>query len=138
MATDEPEPEVLVDALHHAREHLTVEQALYLLRTLVFDYDADPYVRSLVDNREVFIVFALNPDGWAYDLTGGPYVGWRKNRQPNPGSGDVGVDLNRNYDYGWGCCGGSSGSPAAWNYRGPAPFSAGRCKSLKLTPLAVP
>jgi hypothetical protein len=124
VATDEPEPEVLVDALHHAREHLTVEQALYLLRTLVFDYDADPYVRSLVDNREVFIVFALNPDGWAYDLTGGPYVGWRKNRQPNPGSGHVGVDLNRNYDYGWGCCGGSSGSPAAWNYRGPAPFSA--------------
>ena len=28
VATDENEPEVLFDALHHAREHLTVEQAL--------------------------------------------------------------------------------------------------------------
>ena len=27
VATDENEPEVLFDALHHAREHLTVEQA---------------------------------------------------------------------------------------------------------------
>ena len=28
VATDEDEPEVLIDALHHAREHLTTEQAL--------------------------------------------------------------------------------------------------------------
>ena len=28
VATDEAEPEVLIDALHHAREHLTIEQAL--------------------------------------------------------------------------------------------------------------
>ncbi|TMF41223.1 MAG: zinc carboxypeptidase, partial [Chloroflexi bacterium] len=25
VATDEPEPEIMFDALHHAREHLTVE-----------------------------------------------------------------------------------------------------------------
>ena len=131
VTTDEPEPEVLVDALHHAREHLTVEQALYLLRTLVLDYDVDPAVRRLVDEREVFIVFALNPDGWAYDLTGGPYIGWRKNREPNPGSPYVGVDLNRNYDYNWACCGGSSGNPAAWNYRGPGPFSATETRVLR-------
>ena len=31
VASDEAEPEILFDALHHAREHLTVEQALYLL-----------------------------------------------------------------------------------------------------------
>jgi carboxypeptidase T len=29
VAVDEPEPEVLVDALHHARERLSLEQALY-------------------------------------------------------------------------------------------------------------
>ena len=124
VATDEAEPEVLVDALHHAREHLTVEQALYLLDTLVVDYDTDATVKRLVDEREIFIIFALNPDGWAYDLTGNPYVGWRKNRQPNAGSAHVGIDLNRNYDYLWGCCGGSSGSPSAWNYRGSGPFTA--------------
>ena len=131
VAIDEAEPEVLVDALHHAREHLTVEQAIYLLRVLVLDYDTDATVQRLVNERETFIVFALNPDGWAYELTGSPYVGWRKNREPNPGYGHVGVDLNRNYDYLWGCCNGSSGNPAAWNYRGPAPFSATEARVLR-------
>ena len=36
-----------------------------------------------------------------------------------PARAYVGTDLNRNYDYHWGCCGGSSRNPAAWNYRGP-------------------
>ncbi len=31
VADDENEPEVLFDALHHAREHLTVEQALAVM-----------------------------------------------------------------------------------------------------------
>jgi hypothetical protein len=37
---------------------------------------------------------------------------WRKNTHPvscaDPNS--WGIDLNRNYPYNWGCCGGSSGS----------------------------
>lgn len=123
VTVDENEPEVLVDALHHSGEHLTVEQALYLLRTLTHDYASDPTVHRLVDSREIWIVFAVNPDGWAYDLTGNPYRGWRKNRQATPGSSAIGTDINRNYDYHWGCCGGSSSSPAAWNYRGPSAFS---------------
>jgi putative cell wall-binding protein len=131
VAVDEPEPEVLVDALHHAREHLTVEQALYLLDVLVGDYERDPTVRRLVDEREVFIVFALNPDGWAFDLGGSPYRGWRKNRQPNAGTSAVGTDLNRNYGYRWGCCGGSSGNPSAFNYRGPAPWSAPETRVMR-------
>ena len=110
VATDEAEPEVLIDALHHAREHLTTEQALYLLKTLTHDYASDSVVKRLVDTREIWIIFALNPDGLQYDLTGSPYRAWRKNRQPNPGSSHIGTDLNRNYDYDWGCCGGSSGS----------------------------
>ena len=72
---------MLVDALHHAREHLTTEQALALLRWLTRDYGTDETVTRLVDTREVFIIFALNPDGMRYDLTGAPYRAWRKNRQ---------------------------------------------------------
>jgi hypothetical protein len=124
VAVDETEPEVLVDALHHARERLTLEQALFLLRTLTRDYATDPAVRAVVDSRETWIIFSVNPDGHVYDLGGSPYRLWRKNRQANLGSRFVGTDLNRNYDYRWGCCGGSSSNPAAWNYRGPAPFSA--------------
>ena len=67
-------------------------------------------MRSLVNGREIFIIFALNPDGMRFDLTGDPFRAWRKNRQPNAGSTAVGTDLNRNYGYKWGCCGGSSGN----------------------------
>jgi len=131
VAVDEPEPEVLVDALHHARERLSLEQALAFLATLTGDYATDPAVRAVVDAREVWIIFSLNPDGHVYDVAGFPMRLWRRNRQPTPGTGYVGTDLNRNYDYRWGCCGGSSGNPAAWNYRGPAPFSAPETRALR-------
>jgi carboxypeptidase T len=124
VGTDEDEPEVLFDALHHAREHLTVEQALAILRWMTNGYGSDARVTRLVDRRETWIVFMVNPDGGQYDLTGSPYRGWRKNRQPNAGSSHIGTDLNRNYDYHWACCGGSSGSTASLTYRGPKPFSA--------------
>ena len=129
--TDEAEPEVLVDALHHAREHLTIEQALYLLHVLTADYASDATVRRLVDTREIYIIFAVNPDGWAYDLLPTGYRGWRKNRQPTPGSSAIGTDVNRNYDYRWGCCGGSSGNPTAWNYRGPSAFSTPEARAVR-------
>ncbi|HXG26974.1 MAG TPA: M14 family metallopeptidase [Candidatus Binatia bacterium] len=130
VAADEDEPEVLVDALHHGDEHLAAEQALYLLHVLAGDDGIDEQVTALVDAREVWIVFMLNPDGAQYDLTGDPYRGWRKSRQRHPSSSSVGTDLNRNYDYRWGCCGGSSGSPASRNYRGWRPFSAPESRAL--------
>ncbi len=131
VADDEAEPEVLIDALHHAREHLTTEQALAVLRWLTDDYGTDETVTRLVDTREVWLVFALNPDGMRYDLTGDPFRAWRKNRQPNAGSTAVGTDLNRNYSYRWACCGGSSGRKSSITYRGPAPFSAPETRAMR-------
>jgi hypothetical protein len=66
----------------------------------------------------------VNPDGGEYDHATGSYVSWRKNRQPNAGSSYVGTDLNRNWGYLWGCCGGSSGTFSSETYRGASPFSA--------------
>jgi hypothetical protein len=129
--TDEAEPEVLVDALHHAREHMSTEQALALLRWLTDDYASNAGVKRLVDSREIFIIFAMNPDGLSYDLTGSPFRAWRKNRQPNAGTTAVGTDLNRNYEYRFGCCGGSSGTPSSITYRGRAPFSTPETAALR-------
>ena len=129
--TDEAEPEVLIDALHHAREHLSTEQALAVLRWMTQDYGKDATVTRLVNGRETFIIFALNPDGMRYDLTGSPFRAWRKNRQPNAGTTAVGTDLNRNYSYHWGCCGGSSKSPSSILYRGPKAFSAPEARALR-------
>ncbi len=133
--TDESEPEFLFDALHHAREHMTVEQSLYLLHLLTNGYASDATIRNIVNTREIFIIFALNPDGFEYDLTCAgshtPYCAWRKNRQPNAGTTAIGTDLNRNYSYHWACCGGSSGNPSSILYRGSTAFSAPETRALR-------
>ena len=111
VASDESEPEVLFTAGQHAREHLTIEMALYLLHELADGYGTDSRITAIVNTREIYIVFNLNPDGSEYDIATGTYRSWRKNRQPNGGSSAVGTDLNRNWSYRWGCCGGSSSEP---------------------------
>ena len=124
VGTDEDEPEVLFTHHQHAREHLTVEMALYTLKMLTDEYGTDPQITNLVDGREIWIVFDMNPDGGEYDIATGSYVSWRKNRQPNAGTSAVGTDLNRNWGYKWGCCGGSSGTTSSETYRGASAFSA--------------
>lgn len=128
VGTDESEPEVLFTHHQHAREHLTVEMALYLLRNLTSTYATDSRVKSMLDSREIWIIPDLNPDGGEYDIANGSYRSWRKNRQPNSGSSNVGTDMNRNWDYRWGCCGGSSGSTSSETYRGTAAESAPEVK----------
>ncbi|MGW0120124.1 M14 family metallopeptidase [Streptomyces sp. NPDC003327] len=128
VATDENEPEVLFTHHQHAREHLTVEMALYLLREFGAGYGSDSRITSMVNNREIWIVPDLNPDGGEYDIASGSYRSWRKNRQPNSGSSYIGTDMNRNWNYKWGCCGGSSGSKSSDTYRGAAPESAPEVK----------
>ena len=46
MAVDENEPEVLFDGLHHAREHLSLEQTLAILRWLTTGYGTDPRITT--------------------------------------------------------------------------------------------
>ena len=117
---DENEPEVLFTYHQHAREHITVEMAMYMLNLFTGSYGADTRIKNLVDTREIWILPDVNPDGGEYDIATGSYRAWRKNRQPNSGSSYVGTDLNRNWPYSWGCCGGSSGSPSSETYRGPS------------------
>ncbi|MEV6679367.1 M14 family metallopeptidase [Streptomyces erythrochromogenes] len=130
VATDESEPEVLFTAHQHAREHLTVEMALYLLKEFTSKYGTDSRVTNAVNGREIWIVPDLNPDGGEYDIATGSYRSWRKNRQPNSGSSYVGTDENRNWNYKWGCCGGSSSSKSSETYRGAAAESAPEVKAV--------
>jgi hypothetical protein len=128
VGADENEPEVLFTHHQHAREHLTVEMAVYLLHLLADNYGTDSRITNLVNSREIWILPDLNPDGGEYDIATGSYRSWRKNRQPNSGSSSVGTDLNRNWAYNWGCCGGSSGSTSSETYRGSAGESAPEVK----------
>jgi len=124
-------PEVLYDGLHHAREHLTVEETLSIMHLFVDGYGKTNRITKLVNTRAIWIIFDVNPDGGEYDVSGGTYHFWRKNRQPNPGSSAVGTDLNRNYGYRWGCCGGSSSNPADETYRGSSAFSAPESSAVR-------
>jgi murein tripeptide amidase MpaA len=132
VGTDEAEPEILFNSQQHAREHLTVEMAIYLLDLFTDNYGSDSRITNIVNSREIWIVPTVNPDGSEYDIaTGTGYRSWRKNRQPNGGSSSVGTDLNRNWAYRWGCCGGSSGSTSSQTYRGTAAFSAPETARLR-------
>ncbi|GGM32368.1 hypothetical protein GCM10011608_16160 [Micromonospora sonchi] len=131
VAVDENEPEILFNSQQHAREHLTVEMAVYLLNLFTDNYGSDSRITNLVNNREIWIVPTVNPDGSEYDIATGSYRSWRKNRQPNSGSSYVGTDLNRNWSYNFGCCGGSSGSTSSDTYRGPSAFSAPETQALR-------
>lgn len=124
VALDEPEQEVLFDGLHHGDEHMSLEMTLAILRWLTDGYATDARIRNIVNKREIWIVFAINPDGATYDIAGtGGYRNWRKNRQPTPGSSSIGTDVNRNYPYRWGCCGGASATPSSSRFRGPEALS---------------
>ncbi|CAA9378247.1 MAG: Carboxypeptidase T [uncultured Pseudonocardia sp.] len=122
VGTDENEPEVLFTCAQHAREHLTVEMCLRIAERLVANYGSS--TAGQVNSREIWVMPMLNPDGAEYDIAAGTLRSWRKNRQPNAGTTAVGTDPNRNWGYGWGCCGGSSGSPGSDTYRGTSAFSA--------------
>lgn len=133
----ERKPEVLFDGVHHAIEALGGEMMIGILDLLADNYgkttSLGQRVTRVVDTRRVWIVFMVNPDGLQYTVSGGHLHYWRKNRQPNghlTGIG-VGTDLNRNYGYKWGCCGGSGASPTDDDYRGSAPFSAPETRAIR-------
>lgn len=125
VMADEAEPEALFIGQYHAREILTVEMLLYLLDVFTNEYDPntpDNEITQLVNTREIYLLFSVNPDGGVYDTVSGTYQYWRKNRQPNEGFGCIGTDPNRNHSYRWGGTG-ASVSPCDNTYRGAGPAS---------------
>lgn len=122
QAESEKLPVIFYMGCHHAREHLSVEMPLMLAQHLLANYGKNSDITRLVDSREIYITPIVNPDGHSYDYQDGVSGRmWRKNRHVNNG-GTYGVDLNRNYGYGWGT-GGSSKDGSSDVYMGTAPFS---------------
>ena len=99
---------MLFESLHHAREHLVVEEALRIIHLLVDNYRAKPAnatndlerrVSAIVKSREIWIVPMVNPDGGEWDISdpANGFLHWRSNRQPTPAVEQIGTDLNRNW-----------------------------------------
>ncbi len=116
-------PRFILDAQHHAREVMTSEIAKDVINYLTARYSTDTAVRRWVDNIDIWIVPMVNPDGIAYMFNTDSY--WRRNRHPG-----CAVDLNRNYDFLWNACNGSSGSCSSDTFRGTAPASEPETRGL--------
>jgi hypothetical protein len=116
-AGDSPaRPNVLFMATHHAREWVSTEVAMRLIRWI-----ADSLPPALLASRDIWVIPVENPDGYQYTFTTSRL--WRKNRRHNA-DGTYGVDPNRNYPAFWGVDdAGSSPDPGVEIYRGSAPAS---------------
>jgi hypothetical protein len=122
---NEAEPEVLYTAVHHAREAESVSQLIFYMQYLLYNYANNDTLSCLLNERAMWFVPMLNPDGYAYNYSISPDGGgmWRKNRRDNL-DGTFGVDLNRNYGHFWGYDDeGSSPFTSDNTYRGTAAFS---------------
>jgi len=130
---EEDEPAILYVACHHAEEILGVEICMYMINDLTGKYNIDSAITYWIDNREIWIVPLLNPEGHKIvmdeiDTT------WRKNKRDNNNNGifDLdydGVDLNRNYDFYWSQ--GGSPEPTSEYYRGSSPFSENETRAIR-------
>jgi len=125
---DPTKGDVVYVALHHAREWISVEVALYLADELLARYSTDATLHADMDRLQIWIIPVVNPDGYAYTATWGSCADvtsprmWRKNRRLNS-DGTFGVDLNRNWGYQWGLLSGSSNTTTDDTYHGTGAFS---------------
>lgn len=105
----------LFDGQHHAREVMTPEVVVDVAETLLQGYSTRTDISSLLESWNVWLVPSVNPDGTNIVFTDDNM--WRKNARGASRS-PHGVDINRNYDYRWNSCRGSSASTWAQDYRG--------------------
>lgn len=118
-------PRMLIFGLVHAREWISAELPFYTIKQLLEGYGTNPELTELVDTRVIWVIPITNPDGLEYSQKQSRM--WRKNRNPN-GSWSTGVDVNRNFEVGWGT--GSSSWGSSDVYRGPHHGSENETKAL--------
>ena len=126
------EPKVLYTAIHHAREPMSMSQTIFYMWYLLENYATNEEIQYLVNNTEMYFVPCINPDGYIHnqsqDTSG--FGMHRKNKNPNVGTTNPGVDLNRNYSYGWNTTG-VSGNVNNDTYPGSNAFSEPETQAIK-------
>lgn len=125
------EKEVMYSAVHHAREPNSMSATIFYMWYLLENYAGSEEIQHLLNNTEMYFVPCLNPDGYIYNELTDPNGGGmhRKNRR-NVGTSNKGVDLNRNYSYGWGTTG-ISFDPNNDTYPGTGAFSEAETQAMR-------
>ncbi|MFL5732513.1 MAG: M14 family zinc carboxypeptidase [Chloroflexia bacterium] len=119
-----PKPVFWYDAGIHAREIGTPELAMRYIDWLLDGYGVNPDATWLVDYQDIWVMPTINPDGHHMVESGGNSpTAHRRNADKDDGCSSYdlfGTDINRNFPFKWGCCGGSSPDPCDDTFRGPA------------------
>ncbi|CAG0923586.1 unnamed protein product [Notodromas monacha] len=123
-------PIVFIEAGIHAREWISPASVMYAMEQILLTGSANSDL-SRFDWR---IVPISNPDG--YDYSHSTDRLWRKNRRV-PSSGCVGVDLNRNFGYGWGGKGATTTDTCDETYAGTEAFSEPETQAIRDAVTAV-
>lgn len=101
---DENEAEIMFDGGIHGNEVGASQNIIKFARDLCLSYGIDPQITGLVNNREIWLYYCVNPYG-------------RDNMTRENGNA---VDINRDFGYMWGGEGGS-----------PGPFSQPETRALR-------
>jgi hypothetical protein len=125
-----PKPVFFANCSIHAREYATAPLCMRFAELLIDGYGVDADATWILDHHEVHLMLVTNPDGRKRAETG---LSWRKNTNNDycSNTNSRGADLNRNFDFQWGCCGGSSGLQCDATYRGPSPASEPELQALQ-------
>jgi murein tripeptide amidase MpaA len=129
-------PGIFINGAHHPRELTSISMNVYImLKLLHATVQKKPILSDLISKKvSIFFVPVVNQDGYeeiARHFTAtGKLIYIRKNRHDisrglarcTGANQDIGVDLNRNYDYKF-RGEGSSNDPCAVETHGPYPFS---------------
>lgn len=126
------ETKVLYTAIHHAREPMSMSQTIFYMWYLLENYATNEEIQYLVNNTEMYFVPCINPDGYIHNQSQDPsgFGMHRKNKNPSVGTSNPGVDLNRNYSYGWNTTG-VSPDPNNDTYPGSNAFSEPESQAIK-------
>ncbi|GGK33333.1 hypothetical protein GCM10010965_27730 [Caldalkalibacillus thermarum] len=136
--------EVMINASHHAREHMTTNLVMKMLDEYAYAYHTgrqiDGFnVKTVLDRTSIWFVPMVNPDGvtlvqkghksaknpgrvLALNNNSTNFSAWKANIR--------GVDLNRQYPALWNTISNDPGRPGPANYKGPNPLSEPESRAL--------
>ena len=122
---------ILFDGMHHGREPVSMMMNIYLILHLLSMPRS--YLHLFLSSTNIYFIPIINIDTYKYNCekhipgTTKNMMARKNRRRDNTTKckeEDIGVDLNRNYDYFFGKDNiGSSGRPCQEDYRGTSPFS---------------